>query len=796
LTADTEGQVEPCRDCPGQPSLGGIARRATLLVQLRQAYPSLLLVDAGNALFGAESLESQGRVIVAAYQALGYDAINLSYRDFRRGKAATLALLQDASFAVLSANLLDADTGHPLVQPYVIKQVAHERIALIGITQFPAGLTYLRHLKEQLTGIRSHSPLEALSQWLPKAQAESDRVILLYYGTPAGLHPIRERFGNTFAAILVSGRRPEDLPADVEPPVIGTSARGRHVAHLRLPSLGGGAKGEVTQVAVEPTAAPDDTVATLMNQVKGVSDASGALPGHGRPELAQPSERSTASEAAAQQIQGRKGRRQRGQKKARPQTPPSLPESRVQTSEQERTESTAEPGAPQPQEEQLPKPHPGMEIVLPGGKVEAILARDVTALSEPKFPTSEFTEDAQEIYLVLKSELAKPVSVHARWIAANVEGMQADHRLSSSRLRLNPSQRDAIRVKAPRRGFSLGDYRVEIAVNNRPAQSLSFTVVPILRDLPKNLASPASGGAIVRFTSQHSRHGGVHQMIDGRTDTPAWRSADSYLPQEFVFAFRGDQVALIDQIILNPKTNHDPTTGPKRITVSVSAESPLDGFQEVGQFTLLQEPRDQKFPIGRRARFVRLRILENFGGKYTSLGEVQFIEGSAVDYESILLKRSESTLVPRDTRLLGPMNEAEVAMEHEPNGTLAQANPLELGQTTKGVIDPLGEEDYFTLAIPGHAPSVLTLELFGRPNIRTSLTLFDAAGKSHKRFDPGAVPMERATFSWAVAPGDHVMQVTRTAHLYGAHLGHQRQHEGQYRGPPTGGGDVPLPGAP
>jgi 2',3'-cyclic-nucleotide 2'-phosphodiesterase (5'-nucleotidase family) len=81
-------------------------------------------VDASNALFGAESLASQGRVVVAAYQVLGYDAVNLSYRDFRRGKAATLALLQDAQFATLSANVLDADTGQPLVQPYIIKQMA------------------------------------------------------------------------------------------------------------------------------------------------------------------------------------------------------------------------------------------------------------------------------------------------------------------------------------------------------------------------------------------------------------------------------------------------------------------------------------------------------------------------------------------------------------------------------------------------------------------------------------------------------------------------------------------------
>jgi Mg-chelatase subunit ChlD len=276
----------------------------------------------------------------------------------------------------------------------------------------------------------------------------------------------------------------------------------------------------------------------------------------------------------------------------------------------------------------------------------------------------------------------------------------------------------------------------------------------------QNLASPAVGGAIVRFTSQRNKHEGVQRLIDGRTDTPGWRSADHYLPQEVVFAFRGDQVAFIDQIILHPNANHDLTTGPKRITVSVSAESPLDGFQEVGQFTLLQDPREQTFPIGRRARFVRLRILENFGGKYTSLGEIQLIEGSAADDASAIGKMRKGTPESRDTAPHGPMNEAEVATEHEPNGTPAQANPLELGRTTKGVIDPLGEEDYFRLAIPGTTASVLTLELLGQPNIRTSLTLFDAAGTRLKRFDPGAVLAERATFSWAVAPGEHVLQVT------------------------------------
>ena len=41
--------------------------------------------------------------------------------------------MQDARFATLFANLLDADTGQPLVQPYVTKSVANEQITLIGI---------------------------------------------------------------------------------------------------------------------------------------------------------------------------------------------------------------------------------------------------------------------------------------------------------------------------------------------------------------------------------------------------------------------------------------------------------------------------------------------------------------------------------------------------------------------------------------------------------------------------------------------------------------------------------------
>src|SRR5512140_694124 len=100
-----------------------------------------MLLDAGNALIGRDSAASDGAVIVAAGNALAYDAANVSYRDFRFGKAETLAALKAATFPVVSANLLDAESGQPLFKPYIVKTVGgQQRVAIIGVTELPAAV--------------------------------------------------------------------------------------------------------------------------------------------------------------------------------------------------------------------------------------------------------------------------------------------------------------------------------------------------------------------------------------------------------------------------------------------------------------------------------------------------------------------------------------------------------------------------------------------------------------------------------------------------------------------------------
>jgi 2',3'-cyclic-nucleotide 2'-phosphodiesterase (5'-nucleotidase family) len=269
LTADTEGHVGPCQECPYHPGLGGLTRRGTFLAKMQKEAPKLLLLDAGNFLIGSESLDSQGRVMIAAYNALGYDAVNLSHHDFWLGKERTLALLKEGKFAAISANLSDEKTGALLLQPYVVKKVGDQRLELIGVTHIPAGIDYLPHLKENLAGIRIEPPVDALAKWLPKAKAEADRVILLYHGSAANLEPIREKFGSQLTAILVAGTRPEQLPESANPPVVSTSNHGRHLAQVFIHGAGTQAKVEVNHLAIEPTIAPSADMEKVVEKFKG-----------------------------------------------------------------------------------------------------------------------------------------------------------------------------------------------------------------------------------------------------------------------------------------------------------------------------------------------------------------------------------------------------------------------------------------------------------------------------------------------------------------------------------------------
>lgn len=83
FTANTRGSLAPMW-IAGKP-LGGLARRAAKLKELRQSYPHHVLIDAGDLLSATTRDETRG-FIASAYALLDYDAIGVGPQEMARGE--------------------------------------------------------------------------------------------------------------------------------------------------------------------------------------------------------------------------------------------------------------------------------------------------------------------------------------------------------------------------------------------------------------------------------------------------------------------------------------------------------------------------------------------------------------------------------------------------------------------------------------------------------------------------------------------------------------------------------------
>jgi len=156
--------------------LGGVARRATVIKAAKASSQYFLLLDAGNSLSNEFTTTAEvpaangGKTAVEALNRLGYDAVALGDLDLHMGRAALqerLAELQGVN--MVSANVTDKATGKLLVKPYVVKELGGHHIALIGITA---------PVKDD-PDFAVAPPLDAAKEYVAKAKAEADIIILL-----------------------------------------------------------------------------------------------------------------------------------------------------------------------------------------------------------------------------------------------------------------------------------------------------------------------------------------------------------------------------------------------------------------------------------------------------------------------------------------------------------------------------------------------------------------------------------------------------------------------------------------
>lgn len=219
----------------------------------------LLLLDTGDALVtgdpmgGDQKLEpgqvrilyhplgdrTEGEVIVAGMNLMGYDAMALGPKDLTLDLKVLRQRLDQAEFAVVSANVVDAESGELLVPAYTLIEVGPYRLGVLGITRPP---------KEPLDGFQVGKPREALERWLPEVAAQADTIILL---TNLEFRAARKLVGAVPGIDLLVAALPGQLPSTaLQVPATGTVAvtadqpmtrhTGRRVGELTMTVQGDG----------------------------------------------------------------------------------------------------------------------------------------------------------------------------------------------------------------------------------------------------------------------------------------------------------------------------------------------------------------------------------------------------------------------------------------------------------------------------------------------------------------------------------------------------------------------------
>jgi 5'-nucleotidase len=150
-TNDTHSHIDPFEvSHPKNPNKGGIARRATLVDQIRRENPNTLLFDAGDIFQGTPYFNYYGGELeLKLMSMLKYDAATLGNHEFDNGLEGFLAPLPHANFDFISSNYDFTNTIlDGFVKNHKVFVVDDVRIGVFGLGVELDGLVSKTNYKE------------------------------------------------------------------------------------------------------------------------------------------------------------------------------------------------------------------------------------------------------------------------------------------------------------------------------------------------------------------------------------------------------------------------------------------------------------------------------------------------------------------------------------------------------------------------------------------------------------------------------------------------------------------------
>ena len=164
-TNDTHSTIEPVsryskvKEAAGK---AGCVRRATMVKQLREQNPDILLFDSGDFSQGSTYYTMcKGDVEVGLMNIMGYDAATIGNHEFDFGLDNLARLARQAKFPIVCSNC--DFTGTPcqdVIKKYCVVVRDGVRIGVFGLTPKIEGLV----MKENIAGVKYIDPIQATKE--------------------------------------------------------------------------------------------------------------------------------------------------------------------------------------------------------------------------------------------------------------------------------------------------------------------------------------------------------------------------------------------------------------------------------------------------------------------------------------------------------------------------------------------------------------------------------------------------------------------------------------------------------
>ncbi|MFC1693660.1 hypothetical protein ACFL1R_09165 [Candidatus Latescibacterota bacterium] len=177
------GQTSPC-GC--RIPMGGFARRASVINEIRQKSPNVLVLDSGAMLYKNPYLyppydyisRLNARIISEVVNEIGINAINVGNFDLADGTDGLLGFNETYSGVWISANIAWKDSGELLFRPDTVMAVGDLRVGIFG---FMAQKSMGIDIFDEDAQVRVLNPVETAKKEVAKLKDQSDIIIALAY---------------------------------------------------------------------------------------------------------------------------------------------------------------------------------------------------------------------------------------------------------------------------------------------------------------------------------------------------------------------------------------------------------------------------------------------------------------------------------------------------------------------------------------------------------------------------------------------------------------------------------------